>query len=83
MSIRRNRWLAAGVAAVGFLIALSVVNVSSAQPAQVGTNVSTCNNPVLNKALTEWGPIRGSAPIREPVADHQAARFGSLQRTTR
>jgi hypothetical protein len=81
VSIRRNRWLAAGVAAVGFLTALSVVNVSSAQPSRVGTNVSTCNNPVLNKALTEWGPIRGTAPIREPVADHQAARFGYMQRT--
>jgi hypothetical protein len=41
MAKHRNRWLAVGGAAAGFLTALSLVSVSSAQPAQVGTDVST------------------------------------------
>ncbi|HEX8632327.1 MAG TPA: glycoside hydrolase family 16 protein, partial [Catenuloplanes sp.] len=39
----------------------------------------TCNNPVLNRSLDEWGSIRGSAPVREAVADHQSARYAYVQ----
>jgi hypothetical protein len=75
---RRNRILGGG--AVVVTAALLFGGVSVAQPpAGTGTNVSTCNNPVLNKTLAEWGSLSGATPTREPVGDHQAARFAYTQ----
>lgn len=75
----RKRWLAGAGTAVGLVAAIALGGVSVAgQPA--GTNVSTCDNPVLNKALDGWGRLRGAAPVREAVTDHQSARFAYAQR---
>ncbi|MFD1147697.1 hypothetical protein [Saccharothrix hoggarensis] len=79
MAAYRNRWFIGGGVAAGLVGVLGLNGLSVAQlPA--GTNVSTCNNPVLNKGLDEWGSLRGSAPVREAVADHQSARFAYVQR---
>ncbi|WP_309112076.1 glycoside hydrolase family 16 protein [Saccharothrix sp.] len=78
MAVHWRRWLAVG-SAVGVAGALVVGGVSVAQ-SPAGTNVSTCNNPVLNKSLAEWGSLRGAAPVREAVTDHQSARFAYAQK---
>jgi hypothetical protein len=79
MAVQRRRWVLGG-SVVGVTTALVLGGVSVAQPpVGAGTNVSTCNNPVLNKTLAEWGSLRGATPTREPVADHQAARFAYAQ----
>lgn len=47
-------------AAIGVLTALPALGLAAAaNDVTTGTNVSTCNNPVLNKTLTGWDAIRG------------------------
>ena len=68
--------LVAAVPAVGTATRAATV----ADGPTAGTNVSTCNNPVLNKSLAEWGALRGPAPVRQAVTDHSSARFAFVQR---
>ncbi|MCS7477154.1 glycoside hydrolase family 16 protein [Umezawaea endophytica] len=80
MTLYRRRLLA-GAGALSAAAALVVAGVAIAQPPTgAGTNVSTCNNPVLNKTLAEWGSLRGTSPVREAVGDHRAARFAYAQK---
>ncbi|GAA2682915.1 MULTISPECIES: glycoside hydrolase family 16 protein [Actinosynnema] len=80
MTLHRRRRLV-GSGALGAVVALVVAGIAIAQPpAGTGTEVSTCNNPVLGKSLGEWGPLRGSGAVREGVGDHRSARFAYAQR---
>lgn len=75
--MNRRRW----AAVVGVLAAFPALGLAAANGVTTGTSVSTCNNPVLNKSLAEWGAIRGPAPARPAITDHSAARFAFAQRS--
>src|SRR4051812_44171790 len=77
-----RRWVTVTTVLIGLVAAAPALGVAVADAPTAGTNVSTCNNPVLNKSLAEWGTLRGPAPVRQAVTDHSSARFAFVQRAS-